>query len=105
MIQFSDLTFILCPCSKDGNFKAELLLDNGYQLDIIKKPLTKTYKVKPFEKTHNKKWYQKDLFPEHGEFPEFKGRDALLIFLNEVKNHILSEDEINELDLDIKEED
>lgn len=103
MIQFSDLTFVLCPCSKDGNFKAELLLDNGYLLDIIKKPLTKTYKVKPFEITNNKKWYQKDLFPEHGEFPEFKDREALLIFLNEIKNHVLSEDEL--IDIDIQEED
>jgi hypothetical protein len=104
MIQFSHLTFIICPCSKDGNSKAELLLDNGYQLDIIKKPLTKTYKVKPFEITSNKKWYQRDLFPEHGEFPEFKGRDALLVFLNEIKNHVLLEDEQVTIDIDIQEE-
>lgn len=104
MIQFNDLLFLLCPNSKEGNSKAELLLDNGYSLDIIKKPQIKTYKVKPFEMVLNKKWYQKDLFPEHGEFPEFKGREALITFLNEVKNHVLAEDEKLELDIDIEEE-
>lgn len=106
MIHFENLKFVECPGSPDGNSKAELSLENGYgyDLDIIKKPKTRTYKVKPFEKVFDKKRYLGHTFPEHGKFPEFNGREPLIEFLNQIDKHNLSEPsekiEVNDEDIE-----
>lgn len=101
MIHFEGLKFILCPNSKDGNSRTEITI-NGQRLDIIKKPKTRTYKVKAFEIIHSKKWYRCEVFPEYCPgFPEFAGRDALIAFLNEVKDAPPS---VVELEDDLSEE-
>lgn len=103
MIHFNNLKFTLCKGHPDGNSVAELILENGYQLDIIKRPVTRTYKVKPFEMSfETKKRYLKDVFPEYRDFPEFAGRELLMIFINEIDKHNLS-DNPSELDEDLDE--
>ena len=104
MIHFEDLKFVPClNYDVTRNTRAELSMDNGYLMDIIKKPATRTYKVKTFEINNNKKSYQRGTFPEYGEFPEFAGRERLMVFLNEIVKHNLS-DITTDLEEDIKEE-
>lgn len=99
MIHYKDLKFQECHNYKETGNSIATIAVNEYQLDIIKKPSTKTYKVKPFEITlstgvdnigYKTKHYKKDEFPEYGEFPEFKGRELLLVFLNEIDKQNLS---------------
>lgn len=99
MIQFKDLKFQECPnFAETGNSIATITV-NEYQLDIIKKPSTRTYKVKSFEmeylgeldgKPNKRKIYIKNEFPQYGEFPEFAGRELLLLFLNALDRENLS---------------
>lgn len=98
MIQFTDLTFEPCPNHPDGNSKAFIKIGD-LDLDIIKKPKDKVYKIKPFEIVHTKKRYKGDVFPEYG-FPEFTSKSDLVTFLNE----IASREEANEEE-DLQEED
>lgn len=101
MIHFENLKFVICPNSKENNTRAEVVLDNGYLLDVIRRPVTRTYIVKPFEKTFDKKWYKKDMFPEYGEFPVFFNKDSLMVFINQIDKHNLS-DNPDELDEDLE---
>lgn len=95
---FEDLKFRDLP---NGNKLSELLMDNGYSLDIVKRMKTRDYKVKSFEETHGKKRYNPYVFPEYGEYPTFNSRDALVVFLNEISKHDLSDvnlDNVPEID-------
>lgn len=99
---FEDLKFRDLP---NNNKLAQVLMDNGYSLDIVKRIPERDYKVKAFEETHGKKQYINDVFPEYGDFPKFKTRDELVAFLNEVRKHDLTEVDLTDVpELDISED-
>ena len=94
---FTDLNFTIC---KNGNYKAEIKLDNGYQFDVIKKIKEKVYKIKPFEVIDGRKFYNTDVFPEFSPYPIFGKRELLIDFINTISKHDLEEipeDNLNEL--------
>lgn len=103
MIHFENLKFIPCLNHPDGNSKAELVIGE-YQLDIIKKPVTRTYKIKPFERIQDKKRYLADVFPEYSGFPEFAGRELLMVFLNEIDRPPIEEESSEEVEQELLDE-
>lgn len=100
MLRFEDLRFNPCVGHPDNNSLCTIEIE-GYSLDIVKKPKTKTYKVKPFDRIDGKKRYVPNLFQEYGEYPEFPGREPLMVFLNNIGKEDLEDEQLND---DIKED-
>ena len=85
MITFAQLVFE--PTLIEGNTRATLKLDNGYEFDIIRKLKERVYKLKGFEMINGKKKYIMDYFKEvgyDGTFPSFSNKDDLITFINEL---------------------
>lgn len=83
MIIFESLVFL--PTKVEGNTMCTIRLENGYQFDIIRKSKEKVYKVKGFEEEYGRKTYLEDYFQGFLKHPEFKSKQELITFINEIE--------------------